>query len=67
MLNETNIDRLIPISELCKALDCGPKTVERACERHGVPLARFSRSNRGLMASQYALLLERVTGAKQCA
>ena len=53
------IPHLIPIATVCAALGCSERTLEGYLEHHKVPMTRLSRSKRGLLSTDYQLLLAR--------
>ncbi len=65
MANAANadIERFIPFKQVQEALNVGcHKTMKRILARHNIPLTELSRSNRGLMRSNFDLLVARASG-----
>ncbi len=61
----TEAERFIPFPEICRVVRCTPNTLQRACERQGIPIAQLSpRSKRMLSAADYAKLLSRFKSGK---
>lgn len=56
----TEAERFIPFPEICRVVRCTPNTLQRACQRHDIPIAQLSpRSKRMLSAADYEKLLSR--------
>lgn len=65
MSGAVQIQKLIPFGEIAEAMDCQPRTLERACSDHGVPITRLTRNKRGLTLANYSLLLARTSSAQE--
>jgi hypothetical protein len=57
------IEGVIPMSDVAKALHCNRLTARRFCDLHRIPITRLSRKAHALTQGNYALLLSRATEA----
>jgi hypothetical protein len=56
---DSDPNRLIPVPELSRRMNCRPVTLRRACIRHGIQIVRLSPHKHALTQADYDLLLSR--------